>query len=420
MNIMAKYPLALTSLEMVNYDWYQNLTLWDSRKKTSATVSVIYADLTVQEETLKECRLTLQVSIGCYQHIDAHALFNLNPEFRGPFSNGCFQPDRDVQLEITLQPELLPRLWEQAKHPVAVVTYLSSLGQDSNQSQSPSPTTTEPNPLPSPDPLLNTENWFCLSVQQTQATSTTNYRTFWSYVNPATFNQSSTSSVTVADGIVNYVKDWTESKFTETTQEATNQLLQGISKFFDDLETWIDEDIPDDEPGDTDISLLETVISFLEDDDWSFARLDDPSLLRLAFQGENGRWNCYAKVREETQEFIFYSICPILAPEDKRSELSEFITRANYGMVIGNFEMDFTDGEIRYKTSVGVEGERLSMSQAKRIIYTNIAVMDQYLPGIIDVVENAASPALSIARIEDKARNPYNNIDDGPEQPLTP
>lgn len=30
---------------------------------------------------------------------------------------------------------------------------------------------------------------------------------------------------------------------------------------------------------------------------------------------------------------------------------AEFLTRANYGLVFGNFEMDMHDGEIRYKPS---------------------------------------------------------------------
>jgi hypothetical protein len=31
----------------------------------------------------------------------------------------------------------------------------------------------------------------------------------------------------------------------------------------------------------------------------------------------------------------------------ERAPPAEFITRANYGLIIGNFELDFEDGEIR-------------------------------------------------------------------------
>jgi len=44
----------------------------------------------------------------------------------------------------------------------------------------------------------------------------------------------------------------------------------------------------------------------------------------------------------------------------KRGAVAEFINRANYGIIIGNFEMDFADGEIRYKTSIDVQGDKLT------------------------------------------------------------
>ena len=398
-NHVLKAKLTDASSQMDNYQLDRNLNFCD-REHASLTTRVINIGLTVQEDTLNECRLTLQVSPACYQRIDTHALFNLNPEFRGPLSDEDFHPNSDIQLEITLQPDLLPQLSQQAITPEAAAAYLTSLSEQSAQPQPAAPVATAPTSPTASDPLLNTESWFCLSVQQTQPTGATGYRTFWNYVNPATFNQPTTSSDTVADGIVNFVKDWTQAKLTEATQEATADLLKGVADLFEDLETWIDSSLPDDEPDETIGTLLETLIEFFEEDDWPFTRLDDPALLRLAFQGDNGRWTCYAQVREEAQEFIFYSLCPVIAPEDQRSQMAEFITRANYGLIIGNFEMDFTDGEIRYKTSIDVEGDLLSQSLVKRLVYTNVTLMDKYLPGIIAVVEKGISPAAAITQVE--------------------
>jgi hypothetical protein len=39
---------------------------------------------------------------------------------------------------------------------------------------------------------------------------------------------------------------------------------------------------------------------------------------------------CYAKAKEEQQQFVFYSIAPINSPEEKRTAIAEFLTRANY------------------------------------------------------------------------------------------
>lgn len=61
-------------------------------------------------------------------------------------------------------------------------------------------------------------------------------------------------------------------------------------------------------------------------------------------------------------------------------------------MMIGNFEMDFTDGEIRYKTSIDVEGDKLSSALIKRLVYANVMMMDEYLPGIVSVTEGDMEP----------------------------
>jgi hypothetical protein len=118
------------------------------------------------------------------------------------------------------------------------------------------------------------------------------------------------------------------------------------------------------------------------------------------FQGENGTWVCYAHAREEQKLFIFYSVCQVNAPEDKRMAVAEFLTRANYGLLIGNFELDFNDGEIRYKTSIDVEGDRPSPALVQQLVYANVLTMDRYLPGIMTVIYGSASPAEAIAEIE--------------------
>src|SRR5215212_5325423 len=39
-------------------------------------------------------------------------------------------------------------------------------------------------------------------------------------------------------------------------------------------------------------------------------------------------------------------------PPERREAVALLLTRANYGIYLGNFEMDLDDGEIRFKVSV--------------------------------------------------------------------
>jgi hypothetical protein len=146
--------------------------------------------------------------------------------------------------------------------------------------------------------------------------------------------------------------------------------------------------------------LLEIIVDFLQEDGWPFTPVEGQTALRTAFQGENGQWTCYALALEEQRQFVFYSVCPVNASEEKRPAMAEFLTRANYGLFVGNFEMDWSDGEIRYKTGIDVEGDRLSQALVQQMVYANVVSMDRYLPGIMKVLYGHLSPAEAVAELE--------------------
>ena len=88
------------------------LTLRD-RTHSPLSIHTVTLTLTKQDDSLSECRLTFQVSPALYQRIETEALFNLKAELRGSLIAGNFQPEPDIEIEATLQPDLLPRLAEQ-------------------------------------------------------------------------------------------------------------------------------------------------------------------------------------------------------------------------------------------------------------------------------------------------------------------
>lgn len=147
-------------------------------------------------------------------------------------------------------------------------------------------------------------------------------------------------------------------------------------------------------------SIFNAIVEFFKQDDWDFTCLDGVPILSLGFAGSSGRWMCYAQARDDQQQFVFYSVCPLNVPEVRRPAVAEFITRANYGMVLGNFEMDYNDGEVRYKTSIDVEGVGLSAPLVKQVVYANVLITDRYLPGLMAVMAGSESPREAVERVE--------------------
>ena len=143
-----------------------------------------------------------------------------------------------------------------------------------------------------------------------------------------------------------------------------------------------------------------TVGQFLQDDGWHPQQVDEKTIYRVYFSGQNGEQRCYAQIRIDLEQFLFYALAPVKAPEEKHAAMAEFITRANYAMRIGNFEMDYRDGEIRYKSSLDFEDEDLSPALIKNAIYPAVRTMDFYLPGIMQVLYGNVSAAEAITEIE--------------------
>jgi hypothetical protein len=147
-------------------------------------------------------------------------------------------------------------------------------------------------------------------------------------------------------------------------------------------------------------AIYDTAVQFFKDEEWVFVEIEGKPALSLNYAGKSGTWSCFAKAEEDKEMMLFYSYCPVKVPENKRPLVGDFLTRANYGLLVGNFEMDYNDGEVRYKTSIDVEGDKLSVPLVKRLVYDNLAVMDRYLPGVLSVIYGGASPTEAIAQVE--------------------
>ncbi len=146
--------------------------------------------------------------------------------------------------------------------------------------------------------------------------------------------------------------------------------------------------------------LFDVMLEFFDQDGWVFKEIEHRRVAALGIEGKNGRFDCYVIAREEDKQLSVYSVFPVKVPEAKRYSISTFITLINYGIIIGNFEMNFYDGEIRYKTSIDVEGDNLTPTLMKHLVYSNVTTMDKYLPGIMSVIYGNVSPEEAISRIE--------------------
>lgn len=158
----------------------------------------------------------------------------------------------------------------------------------------------------------------------------------------------------------------------------------------------------EDQDGAAGLAAYQALGEFLEADGWHPQPIADNFVYRSMFVGNNGEVTCFAQIRPDLEQFIFYVAMPMRVPENLRAAMAEFLTRANYGLRIGNFEMDFADGEVRYKSSVDFEGITLSPVLIRNTMYPAVQTMDRYLPGIMSVIYGGRSPEEAITAVEEQ------------------
>ncbi len=145
--------------------------------------------------------------------------------------------------------------------------------------------------------------------------------------------------------------------------------------------------------------LLDVVIEYLGDEEFEYT-VESDERVELSFRTNNGVLATWFTIDEDDEIVMFLTRCPVFVPEEGRPEAMEYLTRANFGLRIGHFEFDLDDGEVRYKTSIDVEGDELSTALLRRMVRPNLATMDRYLPGLLRVVYGATTAAEEIAAIE--------------------
>lgn len=137
--------------------------------------------------------------------------------------------------------------------------------------------------------------------------------------------------------------------------------------------------------------LLERVKACLAELQWRFGQDPDRPNLLMGSNGKNGIYPCLLQVHPERPLILFYTHVQCRVPEEKRAGMAEFLTRANYGLWLGNFELDFRDGEVRYKTSLHVGDGLLTADMLAALLQANLGTVDRYLPGIMSVLWNDVS-----------------------------
>lgn len=148
---------------------------------------------------------------------------------------------------------------------------------------------------------------------------------------------------------------------------------------------------------DTGTTVYAALTAFLRGQSMIFREEPEKRRVRFEYATHDEVWTTFAVAFEEDQQIAIYGVVPFAVSVERRPAATELVTRINYGHVIGNFELDLDDGELRFKTSLDFDGAELTAELLRQLFAANVAVMSHYLPAIQAVCLDGRAAAEALA-----------------------
>lgn len=153
-------------------------------------------------------------------------------------------------------------------------------------------------------------------------------------------------------------------------------------------------------------NAIKLIKGFFEKGDWKYkAKSEAPD--RFVFITGVNMNNALGNVRliiiVRPQFYTVYASIDNSVEEKYYAQVSEYLHRANYGMQNGNFEFDYSDGSIRYKTFVNFEGSELSEDVITDSILVPIFMFDKYGKNLLRIMLGDSNPKQLIAELEEES-----------------
>lgn len=148
--------------------------------------------------------------------------------------------------------------------------------------------------------------------------------------------------------------------------------------------------------------IREAIEQYLKNDDWNFSFDDEKEVIRCGVNLENRLKDCHIIIDLYETNYMTIALISLNCDEEHREELSKLITMINYGLVMGNFEMDFEDGEIRYKVATNCKDCIPSQAVIEDSIMIPAVMFDQFGDAILDVMFGVKNAEQAYKDVEDK------------------
>ena len=148
--------------------------------------------------------------------------------------------------------------------------------------------------------------------------------------------------------------------------------------------------------------IVEALRDWLDGDDWHYEYDAENHVIRAGINLDCKLRNArlFIPVREDGS-YIVNIVSPISGDPKNMNELVKYVAMANFGLANGNFDIDVSDGEVRYKIYVNCKGlETLPAQIIKDSIYAGWCMMERYGSGLAALAMGFSDAETEIKKAE--------------------
>jgi hypothetical protein len=150
--------------------------------------------------------------------------------------------------------------------------------------------------------------------------------------------------------------------------------------------------------------IIKKIEEYLKSQNWKYTYDAEKEVFRFGMAVGNKLKSVNVLIIAGDDFITAYGVLPLNADVRDKENLAlvnEFLARANFGTRHGNFELDFRDGELRYKCSLFCGAIVPDVTLVERVVDLSFLMWKRYGNGLLAVLLAGAVPAQEIAKIED-------------------
>jgi hypothetical protein len=147
--------------------------------------------------------------------------------------------------------------------------------------------------------------------------------------------------------------------------------------------------------------ILSAVRRWFEQQSWQYHLDGREGVVLTEVRTEHAQWRLLARVLEEPELLGIYVVPHLVVPPGRRAPVGELLHRINAGLVVGGFELDYDDGEVRFRCGVDVEGTRELGALVRQAVMAALSTSDRFFPAISGVAVAGLAPNEALEQLDE-------------------